>query len=180
MPIKIENQASISAPRATAEIVAGAMDAVPKEHVRGLNRLVLVDFIRPDTRLTLPSVNISELPGLYHPKMGTTQPWCEVALGVLLPKSGLFKRLAARLNYRANLVGLVLSLQAQHYYLTFSHGIKKHQYESAVRGYVEKYHEVWREQHGGWRYRAFRPLRPYLDRWARRLKKKYDATQKKS
>jgi len=180
MSIKIENQASIEPPRATSEIIAGAMDAVPREHVRGLSRLVLVDFITPESRLTLPSINLNELPGLYHPKMGTTQPWCEVALGVLLPRTGFFKKLAARLNYRANLVGLILSLQAQHYYLTFSHGIKKHQYESAVRNYVEKYHEVWRAQQGGWRYKMFKPLRPYLDRWARRLKKKYDAAQKKA
>lgn len=179
MSIKIENKATIAPPRVTVKIIEGAMDAVPREHIRGLNRLVLVDFITPESRLTLPSININELPGLYHPKMGTTQPWCEVALGVLLPNTGFFKRIAARLNYRANLVGLVLSLQAQHYYLTFSHGIKKHQYEGAVRNYVEKYHEVWRSQQGGWRYRVFKPVRPYLDRWARRLKKKYDQTQKK-
>ena len=179
MAIKIENKASIAPPKSTDEIISGAIEAVPREHVRGLNRLVLVDFITPESRLTLPSINLNELPGLYHPKMGTTQPWCEVALGVLLPKDGFFKKIAARLNYRANLVGLVLSLQAQHYYLTFSHGIKRHQYEAAVRTYVEKYHEVWRERRGGWRYKLFKPLRPYLDRLARRLRKKYDENQKK-
>lgn len=179
MALKIENKSSINPPGTTQKIIDGAMEAVPREHVRGLNRVVLVDFITPETRLTLPSLNLNELPGLYHPRMGAAQPWAEVALAVLLPKTGFFKRLAARLNYRANLVGLVLSLQAQHYYLTYSHGIKRHQYEGAVRNYVEKYHEVWREQQGGWRYRLFKPLRPYLDRWARRLRKKYDQTQKK-
>ena len=177
VPIKIENKASITAPRATEQIITSAIDALPREHLRGLSRFVLVDFITPESRLTIPSLN--ELPGLYHPRLGTAQPWCEVALGVLLPRDGFFKRLAARMNYRANLVGLVLSLQAQHYHLTLSHGIKKHQYEGAIRSYVEKYHEVWRDRQGGWRYKLFKPFRPYLDRWARRLKKKYDEAQKK-
>lgn len=176
MPIKIENLATTKAPRATAEIIQGALDIIPREHQRGLQRIVLVDRIRPDSRLSLPG--ISDLPGLYHPRLGPAQPWCEIALGVLLPQQGLMKRLASRLNYRANLVGLILSLQAQHYHLTLSHGIKKHQYEGAIRSYVEKYHESWRERQGGWRLKLFRPLRPFLDRWARSLRKKYDAAQK--
>ncbi|MBX3278781.1 MAG: hypothetical protein KF868_12330 [Acidobacteria bacterium] len=176
MPVKIEDLSTAGAPRSTTAIINSALDVIPREHQRGLQRLVIVDRIQPDTRINLPGV--SELPALYHPRMGAAQPWCEIALGVLLPKKGLFKKLAARLNYRANLVGLVLSLQAQHFHLTLSHGIKKHQYENAIRSYVEKYHEIWRERQGGLRMRLFRPLRPYLDRWARSLRKKYQAAQK--
>src|SRR5437868_2806678 len=140
MPIKVENRATIKPPKKTEYIIQSALESIPREHLRGLNRVVLVDNIIPDTRLGIPTA--SELPGLYHPRIGNDQPWCEVALGVLLPSQGFFKRLAARLNFKANLAGIIFSLQAQHYYLTLSHGIKKHQYESVIRSYMEKYHEI--------------------------------------
>jgi hypothetical protein len=177
MPIKIENKATIKAPRTTDEVIQSAFDTVPREHLRGLNRVVLVDQIRPDARLSIPST--TELPGLYHPRLGSEQPWCEIALASLLPKDSFFKRLAARLNFKANLAGLIFSLQAQHYYLTLSHGIKKHQYESAIRSYMEKYHGQWREKQGGWRARLFKPIQPYLDKWARKLKKRYEQEQQR-
>jgi hypothetical protein len=31
--------------------------------------------------------NVNELPGLYHPKVGNVQPFCEIAMGVLLPRN---------------------------------------------------------------------------------------------
>ena len=176
MAIKIENLATIKTPGATDEIINSAFEVIPREHQRGMQRIVLVDYIKPEGRLNMPG--LQDLPGLYHPRLGTTQPWCEIALGVLLPRDSFFKRLANRLNFRANLVGLILSLQAQHYHLTLSHGIKKHQYEGAIKSYVEKYHEAWRERQGGWRVKLFKPLRPYLDRWAKTLRKKYETAQK--
>ena len=176
MPIKIENKATIAPPKQTERVIQGALETVPREHLRGLARVVLVDRILPDSRFQIPT---RDLPGLYHPRIGSEQPWCEVALGVLLPQDGFFKRLAARLNYKANLAGVVFSLQAQHYHLTLSHGIKKHQYEGAIRSYMEKYHQVWREQQGGFRARLFKPLRPYLDRWARKLRARYEQEQKR-
>lgn len=178
MPIKIENKATIKFPASTEQVIQSALETVPAEHLRGLSRIVLVDQVLPDSRLSLPS--ISELPGLYHPKIGRDQPWIEVAIStLLLPTQGFFKRLAARLNYKANLAGVIFSLQAQHYYLTLSHGIKKHQYESAIRSYLEKHHQIWREQQGGLRARLFKPLRPYLDKWARKLRSRYEAEQKR-
>jgi hypothetical protein len=174
MAIKIDNQASISFPSKTEQIINSALDVIPREHLRGLNRVVLVDFISPQQqRVQIP--NASELPGMYHPRIGTEQPYFEIALGVLLPSSkGFFQKLAARLNYKVNLIGLVHSLQAQHYHLTFSHGVKKHQYEKAIRSYMEKYFEVWREKNGGWRARAFKPFKPYLERWSKKLRKRYE------
>lgn len=177
MAIRVENQAAAKMPRRTEEVIQAALDAVPKEHLRGLSRVVIVDRVAPDPRLSIPSG--TELPGLYHPRMGNDKPWFEIALGALLPSQSFFKRLAARLNYKANLVGLILSLQAQHYHFTLSHGIKKHQYEGAIRGYVEKYFEVWRNQQGGLRMRLFKPLRPYLEKWARQLRKRYEAEKKR-
>ncbi len=177
MAIKIENQASIKLPKKTEAVIQSVFEIVPREHTRGLSRVVLVDRIIPDSRMPLP--NAADLPGLYHPRVGTSQPWLEVALGMLLPQDSFFKRLAARLNFKPNLAYLVLSLQAQHYYLTLSHGIKKHQYEGAIRSYVEQYSKAWREKQSGWRGKLFKPLQPYIEKWARSLRKKYDVEQKR-
>jgi hypothetical protein len=177
MPIKIENQSSINTPKKTEETIQSVLEIVPREHLRGLSKVVLVDRIAPDSRMPIP--NASELPGIYHPRQGNIQPWCEVALGTLLPNDGLFKRWAAKLNFKPNLAYLILTLQAQHYHLTLSHGIKKHQYEAAIRSYVEQHHKAWRERNSGWRGRLFKPFQPYLERWARSLRKRYDAEQKR-
>src|SRR5215813_12104679 len=177
MPIKVENKATIKAPKKTEETIQSVLDVIPKEHTRNLTKIVLVDKIVPDSRIQIP--NATDLPGLYHPRQGNVQPWCEIALGALLTTSeGFFKRLAARLNFKPNLAYLALSLQAQHYHLTLSHGIKKHQYEGAIRSYIERYHEIWREKQAGWRSKLFKPLRPWLDKWARQLRKRYQQEQK--
>lgn len=180
MAIKIDNQASITPPTKTEQIITSALDVIPREHLRGLQRVVLVDFITPQQqRLQLP--NASELPGLYHPRVGTEQPYFEIALGVLLPSGkGFFQKLAARMNYKINLVGLIHSLQAQHYHLTLSHGIKKHQYEKVIRVYMEKYFEVWRERNAGWRSKVFKPIQPLIEKWSKKLKKRYEAEQRKA
>jgi len=177
MPIKVENKATIKAPKKTEETIQSVFEVIPKEHTRNLSKVVLVDKIAPDPRIQIP--NATDLPGLYHPRQGNVQPWCEIALGALLTTSeGFFKRLAARLNFKPNLAYLALSLQAQHYHLTLSHGIKKHQYEGAIRSYIERYHEIWREKQAGWRTKLFKPLRPWLDKWARQLRKRYQQEQK--
>jgi hypothetical protein len=170
MAIKIENKSAIKLPRKTEETIQSVFDVVPKEHTRGLSKVVLVDRVVPDTRIQIPS-NISELPGIYHPKMGNIQPFCEIGIATLLAGDGWFKRLAARLNFRPSLAYLTLSLQAQHYHLTLSHGIKKNQYEGAIRAYIDRYHKIWREQQAGWRAKLFK--------LARKLKKRYAAEQKR-
>ena len=178
MAIKIENKSNLKLPSKTEETINSVLDCVPREHLRGLNRVVLVDRIVPDSRIQLPTA--TELPGLYHPRQGTSQPFFEIALNALLmPTEGFFKRIAARLNFKASLAYLTLSLQAQHYHFTLSHGLKKHQYEGAIRSYVEKHLEGWRESQGGWRVKLFKPLRPWLDKWSKKLKKRYEQEQKK-
>lgn len=179
MLVKVENRSGLKLPNKTEETIQNVLGTVPREHLRGLGRVVLVDRIIPDTRVQLPTA--TELPGLYHPKQGGSQPWIEIALNsLLLPSEGFFKRLAARLNFKASLAYLTLSLQAQHYHFTLSHGLKKHQYEGAIRSYVEKHLEKWRESQSGWRMKLFKPLRPIMERWSRKLKKKYDAEKRKS
>ena len=178
MAIKIDNKTTIKIPTKTELIINSALEIIPREHLRGLNRVVLVDFISAyNQRVQIP--NAAELPGMYHPRLGNEQPFLEIAIGVLLPSSkGFFQKLAARLNYKVNLIGLVHSLQAQHYHLTFSHGVKKHQYEKAIRSYMEKYFEIWRERNGGWRAKVFKPFKPLIERWSKTLKKRYEAEQR--
>src|SRR5215831_15847706 len=126
MAIKVENKATIKLPKKTEETIQSVFDVVPKEHMRNLNKIVLVDRVAPDSRIQLPVVGVLELPGIYHPRQENLQRWLEIARGALLTMSeGFFKMLAARLNFKAELAYLVLSLQAQHYHLTVSHGIKK-------------------------------------------------------
>ena len=176
--MKIENKSTLKLPSKTDEIIDGVFEVLPREHLRGMTRVVLVDQIDPDSRIA--AANLGELPGLYHPRQANLQPWCEISVGTLLQRNeGVMKRLAAMLNYKPNLAYLVLSLQAQHYYLTLSHGIKKHQYEGAIRSYVEQYHKAWREKQSGWRGRLFKPLQPVIDRWAKKLRKRYDEEKKR-
>ncbi len=178
MNLKIENKASINPPTNLEKIVTSVFQVVPREHFRGLQRIVFVDQIAIESRL---ATDLSDLPGLYHPKQGNIQPWCEVAIAkLLLPTDGFFKRLAARLNFKANLAYLLLTLQAQHYYLTLAHGIKKNQYEGKIRTYSDKYHEIWRDTQGGWRAKLFKPLRPLMAKWAKKLRSKYEAEQNKT
>lgn len=178
MAVKIENKSNLKLPSKTEETINKVLDCVPREHLRGLNRVVLVDRIVPDSRIQLPTA--TELPGLYHPRQGTSQPFFEIALNsLLMPTEGFFKRMAARLNFKASLAYLTLSLQAQHYHFTLSHGLKKHQYEGAIRSYVDKHLESWRESQSGWRVKLFKPLRPWLEKWSKKLKKRYEQEQKK-
>lgn len=180
MAIKIDYQTSLKVPANTEKIINSALEVIPREHLRGLNRVVLVDFISSQQqRLQIP--NAAELPGIYHPRLGNEQPYFEIAVGILLPSSkGFFQKLVAKLNYKVNLVGLIHSLQAQHYHLTLSYGIKKHQYEKVIRAYMEKYFELWRERNGGWRSKLFKPIQPWIERWSKKLKKRYDKEQRKA
>jgi hypothetical protein len=169
MPIKVENFSTIK-PRVDLEaIINQIFDTVPKEHTRGITKVVIVDEIK-DPRLQ--ALTSQSQPVLYHPKTPGSSAFIEIGLGVFLSKKENFiKRLANRLNLKANLVGAILASIGQHYHLTYSHSIKKARYEAPVRAYVEKYFIVWRERNGGWRTRFFKPLHPYmerLDKWMRR------------
>src|SRR5438094_5017760 len=107
MLVKVENRSNLKLPRKTEETIQSVLGAVPREHLRGLSRVVLVDRIVPDSRVQLPTA--TDLPGLYHPRQGGSQPFLEIALNsLLLPTEGFFKRIAARLNFKASLAYLTL------------------------------------------------------------------------
>jgi len=169
MPIKVENFATIK-PRTDLEgVINQVFDTVPKEHTRGISKVVIVDEIKEPR---LQAYTTQSQPVLYHPKTPGSSAFIELGLGVFLSKKENFiKRIANRMNLKANIVGALLASIGQHYHLPYSHGIKKAQYEAPVRAYVEKYFVTWRERNGGYRARLFKPFHPYLeklDKWMRK------------
>jgi hypothetical protein len=178
MPVKIEDQTGVKHPRQTQTYIEAILNSLPREHLRGIERLRLVDQIS-DPRLKTSIKPGTDLPGLYHPRQGKQQAWLEVALGTLLPRSQpLLKRVVPRLSFKGNLAAVIFSLVGQHYYLTLRHSVKRGQLETAVRTYTEKQLRHWQEQQHSFRARLFKPLQPTLERWGRALQKRA-ATEKK-
>lgn len=171
MNVKIEVLSSKSSKDLNRN-VEKVLEVVPQEHLRGLSKIVLVDTIM-EPRLS--ASQRASLPALYHPKMGGQSAWAEVSMSVLAPKEKFPKRLLTKLALKSNLAQVVLSLVAQHYQLTLSKGVKKTLLEPAIKSYVERHFEKWREQQGGLRVRLLKPFKPQLDRLARKLAKRYKA-----
>jgi len=180
--IKIENQATIDLPKDTEQHINKALDFLPIEHLRGLEKIRLVDFI-DDPRLRNMDVAMKgDLPGLYHPRAGNQAAWLELSMGALLqPTEGFGKRWMAKSSFKGNLAGLIFSLVGQHYHLTLRHSVKKQNLEPQIRQYAEKNLRAWSEQQnqGSWRAKLFKPFRPTIERWAKWLNKKAVQAQKK-
>jgi hypothetical protein len=178
MAIKIELETTAKLPKKTQDQIEKILEVVPREHLRGIDRIRLVDAIT-DPRLKNQQQR-TDLPGLYHPKQGAQAAWLEVAAGVLLPRSKpLTKRLMPRLSFKGNLAAIVFSLIGQHYYLTLRHSIKRGQIEPAVRSYTEKHLRSWHERQHTLRSRLFKPFQPTLERWGRSLQKRAAAEKKR-
>lgn len=171
MAIKIDNLSNRQPlPGTLTETINRIVDAAPREHLRGLERIRLVDIIN-DPRLRAGQT--ANLPGLYHPRQGSQPAWLEVALDVLMPQSiPFYKRWMSRLSLKTNLAAVIFSLIGQHYLLTLRHSVKKGQFEQSVRVYTEKQMKRWNENEHTFRARLFKPLQPTLERWARSLQKR--------
>lgn len=174
MAIKIDNLSNRQTlPGKLTELINRIVDAAPREHLRGLERIRLVDTIN-DPRLR--GSQTANLPGLYHPRQGAQAAWLEIALDVLLPQSTPFyKKWAARLSFKTNLAAVLYSLIGQHYLLTLRHSVKRGQFEQSVRAYTEKQMKKWGENEHSFRSRLFKPLQPTLEKWARSLQKRAKA-----
>jgi len=178
MAPKLEIETSVKLPRKTETWIDGIIDTIPREHLRGIERIKLVDNIN-DPRIKNPQQR-SNLPGLYHPRSGAQSAWLEIATGTLIPRSKPFmKRLLPRLSFRGNLAAIIFSLVGQHYFLTLRHSIKRGQIEPAVRAYTEKHLKDWHERQHTVRSRLFRPIQPTLERWGRSLQKRAAAEKKR-
>jgi hypothetical protein len=179
--IKIENQASFELPKDTEQHIQKALDFLPVEHLRGLDRVKLVDFINDPRLKNLDTPLKGDLPGLYHPKAGNQAAWMEMSMGALLqPTEGFAKKFMAKQGFKGNLAGLVFSLVGQHYFFTFKHSVKKQSLEPQIRQYAEKNIRAWSEEQSKNSIRAkiFKPFRPMLERWAKWLNKKAAEAQK--
>jgi hypothetical protein len=180
--IRIENQSSIALPKGGVDHIQKVIDYLPIEHIRGLEKVKLVDFIN-DPRLKNVDVPIKgDLPGLYHPKQGSQNAFLEISMGALLqPTEGFAKRLMAKTSFKSNIAGLIFSLVGQHYFFTFKHSVRKQNLEPQIRQYAEKHLRTWSEgqNQNTVRGRLFKPFRPVLERWARWLNKKAAQAQKK-
>src|SRR5216684_1032101 len=142
MAVKIENQYTGKLPRNTLANVESALASVPREHLRGIERLRLVSVItEPRARLAAKG---TDLPGLYHPRQGNQGAWFEVAITPLTSANKPFhKRIIPRLSLKGNLSVLIISLVAQHYHLTLRHSVKLASVEPSVRAYVDKQFRAW-------------------------------------
>jgi hypothetical protein len=181
--IRLENQTTFEAPKDTESTVDRVLKFVPIEHLRGLEKVKLVDFIN-DPRLKNLDVPLKgDLPGLYHPKAGNQNAWLEISMGALLqPTEGFAKKWMAKSQFKGNLAGLIFSLVGQHYYLTLKHSVKKTNLEPQIRQYAEKNLRTWSEtqNQNSFRAKLFKPFRPMIERWAKWLNKKAAQAQKKS
>jgi hypothetical protein len=146
------------------------LETVPVEHTRGFTKIVFVDMI---SEPRLSASQRANLPALYHPRMPGQMAWGEVATSVVVPKKRFPQNLLTRLTLKSSVAQVVLSLIAQHYHLTLAKGIRKNQLEPACRAYVEKHFERWRERQGGLRVKLLKPFKPFLDKLAKRLAKRY-------
>ena len=179
--IRIENQAAISLPKDTEQHINKVLDFLPTEHIRGLEKIKLVDYIN-DPRLKNMDVPLKgELPGLYHPRAGNQAPFIEMSMGALLqPAEGFAKKWMAKQSFKGNIAGLIFSLAGQHYYLTLRHSVKRQSLEPQIRQYAEKNLRSWSEKQsaGSFRAKLFKPFRPTIEKWAKWLNKKAADAQK--
>ncbi len=179
--IRIENQSAIDLPKNGEETIQKVIAYMPIEHLRGLEKIRLVDFIKPPQMKGVAPIT-GDLPGLYHPRVGNQNPWLEVSLGALLqPTENFGKRWMAKTAFKSNIAGIIFSLVGQHYYLTLRHSVKRQNLEPQIRQYAQKNLKEWSEKQSENSKRAkfFKPFRPYLERWAKWLNKKAAKAQKK-
>jgi hypothetical protein len=179
--VRIENASTLPLPKGTEETIHKALDFLPVEQTRGVERIKLVDYINDPRLKNLDTPIKGDIPGLYHPRVQNSQPWFEISTGaLLLPTEGFMKRFMAKSGFKGNIAGLIFSLVGQHYYLTLRHSVKKAGLEPQIRQYAEKNLKAWSEKQseGSIRAKMFKPFRPMLERWAKWLNKKAAASQK--
>jgi hypothetical protein len=173
--LKIEDQSTLDLPKGAHEQIQKALDFLPIEHQRGLERVKLVDFINDPRLKNLDTPVKGDLPGLYHPRVQNNGAWLELSMGALLqPTEGWAKRWMAKSAFKSNLAGLIFSLIGQHYYLTLKHSVKRQSMEPQIRQYAEKNLRQWSEfqNKDSIRAKIFKPVRPFIERLAKWLNKK--------
>lgn len=180
--LKIENKASFDLPKNWEQTIQSILDFLPLDHQRGIDKVKIVDFIKPPQIKTETPIK-GDLPGLYHPNVGGQKAYLEISAGALLqPTEGFAKKWMAKSQFKSNLAGLVFSLVGQHYFFALRHSVKKTGLEPQIRQYATKNLKDWSEAQNAHSKRAkfFKPFRPYIEKWAKWLNKKALDAQKKS
>ena len=180
--IKIENNSSIELPKNALEDIRKILAYLPIEHLRGLEKVKIVDFIKHPQMAKTDTPIKGDLPGLYHPKVGNQNAYMEVSSGALLqPTEGFAKRWMAKSAFKSNIAGLLFSLVGQHYYLTLRHSVKRQSLEPQIRQYAQRNLKEWSEKQNvnSKRAKFFKPFQPYFEKMAKWLNKKAVAAQKK-
>lgn len=179
--VSIDNQSSIDLPKGTEENINSIIKFLPSEHLAGLDKIKLVDFIKTPQMKGVTAPIKGDLPGLYHPKVQNSKAYLEVSIGALLqPTEGFAKKLMAKQSFKSNMAGILFSLVGQHYYLTLRHSVKKTNLETQIRQYAEKNLKAWggTQNQNSFRAKLFKPLQPIFERLAKWLNKKAMQAQK--
>lgn len=178
--LKIENQSTIDLPKNTEETINDILDFLPTEHIRGLDKVKIVDFINTSALKNSAPIK-GDLPGLYYPKQMNQSAYLEISAGALLqPTEGFAKKMMAKSAFKGNLAGLLFSLVAQHYHLTLRHSVKKQNLEPQIRQYADKNLKAWsaKQNTNSFRAKLFKPLQPMFEKLAKWLNKKAVQAQK--
>ena len=169
MAIKIENNSQAKLPKGAAQLIEKILTTLPREHLRGVDRVRLVESINDPRLRTRQNLR---LPGLYHPKQGQQSAWFEISTDFLTGAAQpLHQRLVLRLSFKSNLAAIIFSLAGQHYFTTLRHSVKRGQLEPAVHAYTEKHLKLWGHKEHRLRAKIFKPLEPHLERWGKSLRK---------
>src|ERR1041384_2509706 len=108
MPIKVENNSKAKLPKGLISLVERILSILPREHLRGVERLRLVEAISDPRIKTRQNM---KLPGLYHPKQGQLPAWFEISTNFLKGADQPFhQRLVLRLSFKSNLAAIIFSL----------------------------------------------------------------------
>jgi hypothetical protein len=178
MPVKIENNSEAKLPRYTRTLIDSILKSMPSAHVRGIDR---IRFVRQINDSQIRVRQNTQLPALYHPKQAAQSAWLEIATDTLTgPKEPFHKRAMLRLSFKSNLASMIISLIGQHYHFTLRHSVKRGQMESAIRAYTEKHLRIWSRNEHQWRSRLVKPLEPYLEKWAKNLRRNISKERAKS
>jgi hypothetical protein len=177
MAIKIEFETDKKLPSKLERLIQRQLSILPKEHLRGIDRLRIVDTIIDPRARNLKQTGI---PALYHPRQAGGQlAWLEISASTLFPVNiPWHQKLVSRLSFKTNLAALVFSLVGQHYYLTLRHSTKRTQLEPLIRTYAQQQMKRWSEQENKVRTKLFKPLEPTFERLARTLRKRTPKTDR--
>ena len=189
--VKIVRDTEVEVPDHTEDKIREILDFLPAEHIRGIDRIILVDFIddtglqeyKGDYRDNLPYSYFPAIKGKVPSRSGRVESInkparMEISMMKLINPLGKFhERWMAKSSFNSSLASALFVMVGQHYYLTLQRATKKQdqaKLQTQIQRYAEQNLKKWGEEQSdkSWRGRLFKPIRPYMERWARWLNKR--------